>query len=223
MKTENYSIQISGKATISSKWLIPKGYKKAIIIAHGAGQDMHSAFISALHEGIADMNILTVKFNFPYLEQGRKAPDQPSVLIATWQAVIDTVIEKTGLTHEHIVLSGKSMGGRYTSLLAAEQNKFGGLVFFGYPLHPAGKPEKLRDEHLSTIDSPMLFIQGTRDSLCKLDRLRPVLAGLIPHPDLHIVEGRDHSFKMLKSLNRSERSVWDEIIRISGEWICRRN
>ena len=221
MKTEDHTIQVNDKATISSSWLIPKAYQHALIIAHGAGQDMNSPFISALHEGIAARNILTVKFNFPYLEQGRKAPDRPPVLLATWQAVIDAVIERTGLATNHIFLSGKSMGGRYASLLAAEQTGFGGLILFGYPLHPAGKPEQLRYEHLSSIDNPTLFFQGSRDNLCKLDRLRPILARLTPQPDLHIIEGGDHSFKVLKSLNRSERSVWDEIIQISAEWICR--
>ncbi|MGR9046056.1 MAG: alpha/beta family hydrolase, partial [Gammaproteobacteria bacterium] len=117
MKTENHSIRVSEKSIISSSWLIPEGYERALIIAHGAGQDMNSPFISALHEGIAKHNILTVKFNFPYLEQGRKVPDRPSVLMATWHAVINAVKTRTDLSYEHIILSGKSMGGRYASLL----------------------------------------------------------------------------------------------------------
>ena len=221
MKTESLMIEVNNKTSITSSWLIPKDYRQALVIAHGAGQGMNSPLISALHEGIAEHGILTVKFNFPYLEQGRKAPDRPPVLIAAWQAVIDTVTERTGLPRHHLFLSGKSMGGRYASLLVSEHPGFGGLILFGYPLHPAGKQEQLRYQHLSAIDSPMLFFQGTRDSLCKLDRLQSVLAVLTPQPDLHIIEGGDHSFKTLKSLNRSERSVWDEIVQTSTEWINR--
>lgn len=221
MKTENHSIRVSEKSTISSSWLIPEGYERALIIAHGAGQDMNSPFICALHEGIAKHNILTVKFNFPYLEQGRKAPDRPSVLMATWHAAINAVKIRTDLSYEHIILSDKSMGGRYASLLASEQAGFGGVILFGYPLHPAGKPDKLRYVHLAKIDCPVLFIQGTRDNLCKLDNLRPILDEITPSPDLQIIDGGDHSFKALKSLNRSEWSVWDEIIRISADWILK--
>ncbi|MGR9116751.1 MAG: alpha/beta hydrolase family protein [Gammaproteobacteria bacterium] len=223
MKLETHAIHVNDKTSISSSWLIPKDYRHALIIAHGAGQGMDSPLISALHEGIASRNILTVKFNFPYLEQGRKAPDRAPVLTATWQAVVDSVKERTGMTSDQIFLSGKSMGGRYASMLLAEQAGFGGLILFGYPLHPAGKPERLRYEHLASIASPMLFIQGTRDSLCQLERLQQILTGLTPQPDLHIIEGGDHSFKVLKSRNRSERSVWDEIIGVAAEWITKHN
>ncbi|WP_051954436.1 alpha/beta family hydrolase [Methylobacter sp. BBA5.1] len=221
MKPENHLIKVNNNTEISSVWLIPEQYQHALIIAHGAGNDMHSGFISTLHEGIAEADILTVKFNFPYMEQGRKAPDRPAVLEATWQAVIDAVLERTRLAPDKLVLSGKSMGGRYASMIAAQRPGFGGVILFGYPLHAAGKADKLRAGHLSSISAPLLFFQGTRDALCQLDQLQTVLKALPVKADLLIIEGGDHSFKVLKRLNRSEQAVMDEVIKTSAAWIQR--
>lgn len=218
MKTENHTLIINDKDDISSVWLFPESYQSALIIAHGAGNDMNSAFISYLHENIAEQNILTIKFNFPYMEQGKKAPNRPPILEATWQKMIDAVLEKTDLSAEQVFLSGKSMGGRYASMIAAEQ-KYAGVILFGYPLHAPGKPANLRAEHLVSIQCPLLFFQGTRDSLCQLDKLQESLKKLAPTPKLHIIEGGDHSFKTLKRLNRTEESVWQEIVQVSSEWI----
>jgi predicted alpha/beta-hydrolase family hydrolase len=222
MKLENHRIQVNDSAEISSVWLIPEQYRHALIIAHGAGNDMQSRFICALHEGIAEHGILTIKFNFPYMEQGRKAPDRPAVLEAAWQAVIDAVLEKARLAPEKLILSGKSMGGRYASMVAAQRPGFGGVILYGYPLHAAGKTGKLRTEHLPAISAPMLFFQGTRDALCDLDKLQAVLKTLPVYPDLHIIEGGDHSFKVLKRFNRNEQAVMDEVITTSAAWIQRR-
>jgi predicted alpha/beta-hydrolase family hydrolase len=218
MKQENHTLIVNEKASVSSTWLFPEHYQSALIIAHGAGNDMNSAFISYLHEKIAEQNILTIKFNFPYMEQGRKAPDRAPVLEATWEKILALALKKTPLSTEQIFLSGKSMGGRYGSMIAAKQN-CAGVILFGYPLHAPGKPDKPRDEHLASIQRPLLFFQGTRDSLCQLDKLRQSLKQLVPSPKLHIIEGGDHSFKTLKSLNRTKESVWQEIIQITADWI----
>lgn len=222
MKPEDHRIKVNDSTEIGSVWLIPEHYQHALLIAHGAGNDMHSKFISTLHEGIAEHNILTVKFNFPYKEQGRKAPDRPAVLEAAWQAVIDAVLEKTQLAPEKLILSGKSMGGRYASMVASQKSGFGGVILYGYPLHAVGKTDKLRAGHLSAISAPMLFFQGTRDALCHLDQLQAVLKTLPVKSDLHIIEGGDHSFKVLKRFNRSEEAVMDEVIKASAAWILRR-
>jgi len=219
MKTEHHTITITQKADISSVWLIPKKYNAVLIIAHGAGRDMNSVFVSQMHEGIAKQNILTVKFNFPYMEQGLKAPNTPHVLEETWQKVIDTVIEKTGITRKQIFLSGKSMGGRYATILAAKEDLYAGIILYGYPLHAPGKPDKPRFDHLKAIHEPLLFFQGTRDSLCQLKVLEPLLETLSPQPTLHIIEGGDHSFKLLKRIDRSEQSVFDELVDTSAKWI----
>ncbi|MGR9100669.1 MAG: alpha/beta hydrolase family protein [Gammaproteobacteria bacterium] len=221
MKKETHSVKVDGKLSISSVWLIPERYDAALIIAHGAGNDMHSDFISYLHREIAERDILTVKFNFPYKEQGKKAPDRAPVLEATWWAVIETVLEKTGLPQEKLFLSGKSMGGRYASLIASQKEGFGGLILYGYPLHAPGKKDKPRIEHLAAIRCPMLFFQGTRDSLCDLESLKAALAQLNPAPDLQVIEGGDHSFKVLKKFNRTEEDVLSEVAEGSAGWINR--
>ncbi len=219
MKTERHTITITKKADISSVWLIPEKYKSVLIIAHGAGRDMDSVFVSQMHEGIAKHNFLTVKFNFPYMEQGLKAPNTPHVLEETWQKVINAVIEKTGVSRKQIYLSGKSMGGRYATILACKEDLYGGIILYGYPLHAPGKPNKPRFNQLKVIHEPMLFFQGTRDSLCQLDVFKPLLETLSPKPTLHIIEGGDHSFKLLKRMNRSEQSIYDEMIQASAEWL----
>ncbi len=219
IKTEKFSISVPEKGEVSAISLIPEEYQSALIIAHGAGKDMASDFICRLHQGIAEQRILTVKFNFPYMEQGRKAPDRATVLESTWNAVIDRVLEDTGLDRKKLFLSGKSMGGRYATMIAAKPQEVGGIILYGYPLHAPGKTDKPRFEHLKNITAPMLFFQGTRDSLCKLEVLEPILSDLNPSPRLHIIEGGDHSFKVLKKLKRSEDEVFTELISESSQWI----
>ena len=219
MKTETHKIRVNDKAVVSSIWNIPDQYDHILLIAPGAGKDMHSEFLTTLHDGIAQHGIMTVKFNFPYLEQGRTAPNSPSVLEDTWLAVIDEVMAKTGARREKLFLSGKSMGGRFATLLAAKIDGFGGLILYGYPLHAPGRTNKPRKEDLSSVHSPMLFFQGSRDSLCNLDIFRPILENLNPPPELVIIEGADHSFKILKRLNRSQESVYQELIDKSADWI----
>ncbi len=187
MKTEHYKIVATPKAVISSTWQIPDNYQSVLIIAHGAGHAMDCDFISKIHQGVADQNVLTVKFNFPYMEQGLKAPNTPHVLEETWQQVINKVIEKTGVKRKQIFIAGKSMGGRYATILAAKEDLYAGIILYGYPLHAPGKPDKPRFDHLKVIHEPMLFFQGSRDSLCQLRTFQPLLETLSPQPELHII------------------------------------
>lgn len=219
MKTEHRTITVNEKNTISCVWQIPDHYQSVLIIAHGAGHDMDSEFISFLHQQVAEHDILTVKFNFPYKQQGKKAPDSPKMLKATWHAVIADVLANSQCSTKQLFLSGKSMGGRYASMIADEYNDLGGLIFFGYPLHAPGNADKPRFEHFPGLDCPLLFFQGTRDSLCKLEVLEPLLSKLTPEPTLHIIEAGDHSFKVLKKLNRSESEVLTEVVDTSANWI----
>ncbi len=221
MKKQIYKLMVNEKSTITSEWLIPDHFQTALIIAHGAGNGMDSPFISYLHKQIANHDILTVKFNFPYMEKARKTPDRAQVLEATWLKVIDSVIKKTHLSAEQIFLSGKSMGGRYASMIASKQNF--AVILYGYPLHAPGKPLNLRIEHFKTISCPILIFQGTRDSLCQLDKLQESLEKYAPDASLHIIEGGDHSFKTLKRMNRTEESVWQEIVLKTVEWINKSN
>lgn len=222
MQTEKHKITVDERTEVSSIWLMPDNYRAVLIIAHGAGNDMHSEFIRFLHRNFAEQGMLTVKFNFPYTERGKKAPDRAPTLEATWLAVIEAVREKTRCRPKQLFISGKSMGGRYASIIASRQIELGGLLFFGYPLHAPGKPDKVRAEHLAAIQCPMLFIQGTRDTLCNMEKLREVLAPLRSTATLHTIAGGDHSFRVLKRLNRPEAEVWNEIVHTGSQWIRER-
>ena len=219
----NRSIEVSDEIRVSSRWAVPEGYaggsRSALILAHGAGNDMDNPFLSFVHEALARRGLLTVKFNFPYKELGRKAPDPTPRLEATWRAVVNTLRQDPELAPERLFLGGKSMGGRVASHLVAEGLACDGLVFLGYPLHPAGKPERLRAEHLARIKCPMLFVQGTRDPLCDLALLEPVLSSLGDRATLRRIEGGDHSFKLLKRQGRSEQAVWEEIVEVVAAWV----
>ncbi|BCX88546.1 conserved hypothetical protein [Methylomarinovum tepidoasis] len=214
-------IQVTDDKAVTSVWAVPDGYDRhrGLILAHGAGAGMHHPFITFVHEQIATRGLLTVKFNFPYMEAGRKAPDRAPLLQATWKAVIAALRRDRELAPRQRFLAGKSMGGRIASLLAAEGEPCDGLIFLGYPLHPPGKPEKLRADHLSRIPCPMLFIQGDRDRLCDLARLRDVLKTLKAPATLHVIKGGDHSFKVPKRSGRTETEVWEEIVEVMSAWI----
>ncbi len=216
-------IIITSNTEVSSVWAVPKGWKESarigIILAHGAGNDMHNPFLSDVHQRLAQKGLLSVKFNFLYKERGRRPPDRAPVLETTWQAVLQAVRQDPELAPEYLFLSGKSMGGRIASHLVAQGVDCDGLIFLGYPLHPANNRERLRADHLPLIHCPMLFIEGTRDPLCELQRLEPILQGLDVPVKLHKIEGGDHSFRVLKRLGRSTESVRQEIVELMVSWL----
>lgn len=223
MCIETRTIGIDGDLQVSSEWALPERYRaganSGLILAHGAGNDMHQPMLSHVHQALADSGILTVKFNFPYKEAGRKAPDPPQRLKKAFKAVIERVASDVGLKPSLLFLGGKSMGGRIASELVASGHPAAGLMFLGYPLHPPGRPERLRAAHLEEIPCPMLFIQGSRDPLCNLAKLEEVLAGLQDRATLHVIQGGGHSFELPKRSGRSESEIWEEIIAVSARWI----
>ena len=222
MRSDTRKIVVDDKVIVSSVWAVPEHYDRnlALVIAHGAGNDMHNPFLSYLHTDIADKGVLCVKFNFPYKEQGRRAPDPAPKLMQTWRAVIKVLGSKSKLLPKNVFFSGKSLGGRMASMVVAEDANAQGLIFFGYPLHPPNQTDKLRISHFEDITCPMLFIQGTRDPLCKLDLLRQkVIKQYRDLATLHIIEGGDHSFRVLKKRNRSEESIWQEIADVTTKWM----
>jgi predicted alpha/beta-hydrolase family hydrolase len=178
---------------------------------------MSNPLLVALHEGLADRGFLTVRFNFPYKERGRRAPDRAPVLEACFRGVVDQV--RAEYRPAHVFIGGKSLGGRMASHLAAAGLAVDGLVFLGYPLHPSGKPDQLRTAHLSRITAPMLFFAGTRDPLCNLDLLRSSLAPLAASTTMHVIQDGDHSFKVLRRTGRSAEAVQQELVVISTDWI----
>jgi predicted alpha/beta-hydrolase family hydrolase len=178
---------------------------------------MTSPLVVAVAEGLSARGHTTLRFNFPYKELGRKAPDPRPKLEQCYRAAVAAFAARA--RPKRLVIGGKSLGGRVASLLAGDGLACDGLVFLGYPLHPAGRKDELRDGHLAAIPAPMLFVEGTRDPLCDLELLRPVLAKLGGRATLHVVEGGDHSFDLLKSAGRSREDVYAEIVAAVDGWL----
>ena len=195
-------------------------YSAGMITAHGAGNDMENDLLVAFTDGLAKAGYPTLRFNFPYKEKGLKAPDSPKKLEDTWAAVCRYFQEDSTVNVNHIIAAGKSMGGRIASQMVAEKKlPVQGLIFLGYPLHPAGDQSKIRDAHLYNIEIPMLFFAGTRDSLCDLTKLQSVLKKLSAPWKLEIIEGGDHSFHIPKSMGITESEIFDRIVKTAKQWI----
>jgi uncharacterized protein len=223
LATRRRRVVLPGGGAVSAVVALPSGFRRAgrtpaVILGHGAGSDMTSAFMSTIHSGLAREGYIAVKFNFPYTEARRRAPDPRPVLERCYRAVVDAIAADRALAPPWIAIGGKSLGGRIASYVAAAGAAVRGLVFLGYPLHPAGRPDALRADHLPGVPVPMLFVQGTRDTLCDLDRLRPVLARL-PRATLHTIEGADHSFRVPRRLGRGDEDVWAEIVTVAARFL----
>ena len=164
-------------------------------------------------------------FNFIYMEQGRSVPDQKPKLEACFRAVIESALKHKKLKKNRLVIGGKSMGGRIASQVMAEEGKesfaddVAGLVFLGYPLHPPGNPAKLRVEHLEHIHKPMLFVQGTRDSLGTPEEIQPFVKNLRPAAKIFSIEGGDHSFKAPKKFGLPQEQVFEAAMNEIDRWV----
>lgn len=191
----------------------------SLIFAHGAGGGQRSSFIVDFASAIAKRGIDVVTFNFPYTEQGRRLPDRAPVLEHCYQAVVEMTVSRFA-TPGRVFIGGKSMGGRIATQLAAQQPSLpiAGLVCLGYPLHPPGQPERLRDAHLPRLRSPTLIVQGSADSFGTPGELAPVLARMTPPPSLYVIEGGDHSFKV-RGGKAAQATVLEDIYDRVRVWI----
>jgi len=184
----------------------------ALILGHGAGAGQTSDFMKSFAVGLAARGIDIATFNFLYREQGRRIPDPNDRLEACWRTVIDAVRTRITSDGDALAIGGKWMGGRIASQVAAAGiSGLAGLVFLGYPLHPPGRPDRLRSQYLSAIKVPMLFVQGSRDPFGTPEELRPITSSLQPAADLYVVEGGDHSFKVRKGTGVSQEDVYRAI------------
>lgn len=194
----------------------------ALVVAHGAGNDMTTPLIEVFTRGMAAAGFPALRFNFLYANRGKRAPDSQGVLVKTWSAVYEYARSNFGLKTDSWVAAGKSMGGRIASQMAADAIlPVDRLIFLGYPLHPANDTERLRDSHLYGIKVPMLFFAGTRDPLCTMPKLVNVLERINSPHELHTIEGGDHSFHVPKSLHRADKEIYEEIITESIEWLSK--
>jgi predicted alpha/beta-hydrolase family hydrolase len=193
MAADEIEIPVEGGAALPGLWATSDGAGCLVVLAHGAGSGMRSPFLEGFAAEMAALGHASLRFDFPYMAAGRRAPDRPPVLIAAWRAAFAEAGRRAG--GRPIAAAGKSMGGRIASMAAAEGMPATALVFLGYPLHPPGRPEQLRDAHLGSVAAPMLFLQGTRDTFAQPDLLHAVVGRLGARAKLLEVEGADHSFK----------------------------
>jgi uncharacterized protein len=171
----------------------PDGARAVVVLGHGAGSGMGSPFMTGVARGLVAQGLAVARFDFPYMHAGKRPPDPARALVETWRLARAAVAERTDLP---LVAGGKSLGGRMASMAVAEGMPAAALVFLGYPLHPPGRPDKLRREHLGRVEVPMLFLQGSRDAFAQPDLLAETIASLGERATLAEVEGGDHSFRV---------------------------
>ncbi len=187
----------------------PTGAKVLYVLGHGAGAGMRHAFMEAMAERLSQRKIATFRYQFPYMEKGKRAPDYPPVLVETVRSAVAAA--RKAVRGLPLIAGGKSMGGRITSIAEAQEPLgVAGLVYLGFPLHPAGKPGTKRAAHLADVRVPSLYVQGTRDKLAELNLLQPIVKKLAK-ARIHLVQGGDHSFHVLKRSGRTDDEVLDEI------------
>jgi predicted alpha/beta-hydrolase family hydrolase len=217
--TKELSFAVPGAGEVSALLDRPRDAAFLLVLAHGAGAGMKHPFLEALSRELGAAGIATLRYQFPYMENRRRMPDSPAILTATVRAAVAKAAELRPKLP--LLAGGKSMGGRMTSTAAAEESLAGvrGIVFFGFPLHPPNRPGTKRAEHLAQVTVPMLFLQGTRDTLADLKLLRPICAELGSRATLHVIETADHSFHVLKSSGKSDADVLRELAQEARAWV----
>jgi predicted alpha/beta-hydrolase family hydrolase len=194
----------------------------SLILGHGAGANQFHPFMRLFADGMAERGFDAITFNFLYMEQRRKAPDPRAKLESCYRSVIKAATQHKKLNGNRLAIGGKSMGGRIGSQVAAEPESgavIAALVFLGYPRHPPGQPDKLRDAHLPQIKAPMLFVQGSRDAFGTPDELRTTIKNHHLRATLHVIEGGDHSFKVPKSLGVPQAQVFENVMDETARWL----
>ena len=216
---ERFTIDTGKSGAVSALLLRPEAPRACFVFAHGAGAGMAHSFMEAFAIGLSERGLASLRYQFPYMEKGSKRPDPPAIAQAAVRAAVAKAAEIfPGLA---LIAGGKSFGGRMTSQAQAAAPLPGarGLAFVGFPLHPAGKPSTDRADHLARIDIPMLFLQGTRDSLAEVALIEPVVQRLGSRATLHLAEGADHSFHVLARSGRNDREAMSEILDAFAGWV----
>ena len=213
MNTQSLILQVSPEiGKVSAEYIMPENCTCMMTLAHGAGAGMNHSFMVQLANALAEVSIATFRFNFPFMENKKGPADKPPVAHKT----IETAIAKAQELFPSLPLfvSGKSFGGRMSSQYLSEHNNTAvkGIIFYGFPLHPAGKPSTDRAEHLKNVKQPMLFLQGTKDELATWDLIEPVCNSL-KRATLVKIEGADHSFKAGK------KDIMSVLVKETTDWI----
>ena len=206
---------------------VTKVTDRAVLLAHGAGADMHAATLTTVTNALSAAGVPSLRFQYPYRSAGKKAPDRPAVLFEATRAAAAELARRTKLRPERLVLGGRSMGGRYCSMVAAggmpkdieEPVPCLGLLLLGYPLHAAGKPEKERSDHFPRLTMPVVFVSGTKDSLASKSALVKAARKVKGARAFHWIETGDHGFKPLKSSGLTVDGVLAEVATIAADWV----
>jgi uncharacterized protein len=216
---QSLTIAVDEARSVSSLLQTAPAAKACYVMAHGAGAGMAHPFMASVADGLAARNVVTLRYQFPYMEEGSKRPDTPRVAQAAVRAAVAEAVRR--LPDLPLFAGGKSFGGRMTSQAQAAAPLPGvrGLVFFGFPLHPAGRPSDERAAHLADVRVPMLFLQGTRDALADPTLLRPVVHRLGGRAMVELFDGADHSFHVLARSGRTDADVMSEMLDRCAAWI----
>lgn len=219
MSTQPLSIEVETGVRVSGLLQVPAHARACYVLAHGAGAGMAHPFMAAVAEGLAERGIASLRYQFPYMEQGSRRPDTPRLAHATVRAAVAEAARRR--PELPLFAGGKSFGGRMTSQAQAQSPLPGvhGLAFLGFPLHPPKKPSDERAAHLSDIDVPMLFLQGTGDELGQMDLMQAVVQRLGARATLRWSEHADHSFHVLVRSGRNDAEVMEELLGTMATWI----
>jgi predicted alpha/beta-hydrolase family hydrolase len=221
MNAEPITIPIEGSDPVSGLWQAPTAARSCLVLAHGAGVGMIHRSMAAIADGLFARGIATLRYQFPYMERGGKRVDSPPVAQGAVRAAVAVARRRTSLP---LFAGGRSFGGRMTSQAQAAAPLEGvrGLVFFAFPLHPAGKPSIDRAAHLSAVSLPMLFLQGTKDTLADLVLLRGVVAGLDGRASLELLDDADHAFHVPARTGRKDAEVLAAALDVAAAWMAER-
>ncbi|HEX2561881.1 alpha/beta family hydrolase [Phenylobacterium sp.] len=213
------SIAVPGQGEVSALWQAPADAWAGLVLAHGAGAGMTHKSIAAIADGLEGLGVATLRYQFLYMERGSKRVDAPAVAQASVRAAVAAA--RAQAPDLPLFAGGRSFGGRMTSQAQAAAALEGvkGLVFFAFPLHPAGKPSTDRAAHLDDVTVPMLFLQGDNDALADLDLLQPVIERLGPRARLHLLAHADHSFHAPAKSGRKDPEVLAEALDAATAWM----
>ncbi|MEJ0023737.1 MAG: alpha/beta family hydrolase [Alphaproteobacteria bacterium] len=219
MTARPVTISLENGESVSGLWQAPEDARCAYVFAHGAGAGMAHKSMSAIADGLAARGVATLRYNFLYMERGSKRPDAPPLAHKAVRAAVASARELAPKLP--LFAGGKSFGGRMTSQAQALSPlpDVRGLLFFGFPLHPAGKPGDQRAKHLADVKLPMLFLQGARDALAELSLLEPVVTKLKPRAELALFDDADHSFHVPAKTGRKDADVLAEILDRAAVWM----
>ena len=220
-RAEPVTIAVDDAVSVSGLLQAPQKARACYVLAHGAGAGMRHRFMTAVANGLAERGIATLRYQFAYMEGGSKRPDPPKLA----HAVVRAAVAEAGRRWPKLALiaGGKSFGGRMTSQAqaAAPLPNVRGMAFLGFPLHPAGRPSRERGKHLSDVHVPMLFLQGTRDTLAMLDQIEPLCKALGPRATLRLFSDADHSFHVPARSGRTDAEIMADMLDAFAEWTDR--